>query len=143
MCACAHTSTPTCNGCPLPSQDGDGDIDVLVSRTGTNWLLLNNGTGFFVIQEYDRAPFSLSTNSLVASLADTDGDGLLEALTGSYYHTSSEAPPMGVEYLSAVACREGVRLGSSSTCVDVPSNAVRSQPFRRLPVPSTPRPMAH
>ena len=61
--------------------DGDGNLDVIVSDTsaGVMWVLLGLGTGTFA------SPIQIVTSAGVTAhdLADIDGDGMLDLLTGN------------------------------------------------------------
>lgn len=66
----------------LGDVDGDGDVDIVVGKSGgkPNVLLLNQGGGTFV----EATGFAGgSANTLAVSLGDVDGDGDLDLLVGN------------------------------------------------------------
>ena len=55
--------------------DGDGDLDIVIARDGTNRLYSNNGNGTFVDATATALPFSVAgSESVVAGDLDADGD---------------------------------------------------------------------
>ncbi len=65
-------------GCAAGDLDNDGDTDLLILNIGENVLLRNNGNGSFTDISKESGMSSDNKWSMSASLADYDGDGLLD-----------------------------------------------------------------
>ena len=70
----------SCRDVKLGDLDGDGDLDVFFANNGKNRYGLNDGTGFFTMQDL---PNDDSAGSLGVTLADFDGDGDLDAFVAN------------------------------------------------------------
>ena len=62
--------------------DGDGDLDIVIARNGTNRLYSNNGNGTFVDATATTLPFSVAGSESVVA-GDLDADGDVDILFGS------------------------------------------------------------
>ena len=62
--------------------DGDGDLDVVVLNRGQEFVLINDGAGFFIDQTATRFPVT-ADSSRGGGLADLDGDGDLDLVVAN------------------------------------------------------------
>jgi hypothetical protein len=64
--------------------DGDGDLDLVITRLGANnvVVLLNNGSGSFTTTA-PGSPFAVGTNPFIVALGDVDADGDLDLATAN------------------------------------------------------------
>ena len=62
--------------------DGDGDIDLVLARIGSNLVYLNDGTATFVDASATALPFTANASNSV-KLVDVDGDGDLDLFVGN------------------------------------------------------------
>ena len=73
------------NGHVTFDMDGDGDLDVLLLRTGHNAIMRNDGGGTFKDVTKGRLP-GLNNWSVGAAAGDFDGDGDLDIYVANYIH---------------------------------------------------------
>jgi len=71
-------------GCAVGDLDNDGDMDLLILNIGKNFLLENNGNGTFVDISSASGISDDENWSLSASMADYNGDGLLDIYISNF-----------------------------------------------------------
>ncbi|AII52983.1 hypothetical protein N008_13480 [Hymenobacter sp. APR13] len=80
--------------------DNDGDLDLVMTYSITNYVRLNDGQGHFTSAE--RLPFSQDIGASSLHLADADNDGDLDVLALSWRDTVGNVHPLGQSWLNVV-----------------------------------------
>ncbi len=76
--------------------DGDGDIDIYVSRReATNWLFINDGSGNFTEQASTRG-VAVGGRTHGSTFADIDNDGDLDLFVANFGYPGQPLPLLGV-----------------------------------------------
>jgi hypothetical protein len=90
-------------GCAVGDVDGDGDLDLYVTRYGANSLYRNNGDGTFT-DVTRRAGVAAGGWSTSAAFADMDGDGDLDLYVARYLEFTPRSQQLCAVQGIDVAC---------------------------------------
>ena len=72
----------TTNGVLVADLDGDGSPDILFANNGQDAVIINDGTGNFVVETAERLPRSADVTQDL-ELGDVDGDGDLDLIVAN------------------------------------------------------------